>query len=457
MERTLSSLADFQHTYTSTSDLRVFDVSRYYHLYQEAVQKLGSNGARNVVRTSLINDGVGLITEKISSEKENGNFIFDTESRVRLQLTPPQHTYIKARYSQTTEPYMTAPEYLFLEKDVLSTFSDWRRSLDRTAMTEVRNQFLNSQDENVLFWGSLKAEDWEDPLIQKYNGSYGYAYMAKIYGEGEARRMVVYDFKMDLQRDAFNIFLKKVGTEFFIDKESEIKPDLDRSMTTIAKTKYDFNVGEVWRLLGEAKNEAGKDNKIFNLSADTIQAVQDKRLHQLIKEFAAPSVAEWILSRIESGQSPDELQAKVRQEYINATKEALSMYWLEKNREVELLGGRRYQESFIGAELMVYSGSNGDFCGDWGQRQLLSKGRSFTNYSGLERRNILPFINGGSVYDVVDISHPELVWRIGDCTNGCGKKSVEVAQCNICRECQTRYDEAARMVKIKERMEKIFR
>ncbi len=179
MERNIASLADYQHTYTSSADLLVFDVSLYYSRYQEAARKLGHDEAHRITRLSLINDGVGLITEKISSEKEDNKFVFDTESRVRLQLTPPRHTYIQALHSEIGEMYMTAPEYLFLEKDVLETFSTWRRGLDRKAMSMVKDQFLVDDDiENVsivksddqddpggvetVFWGSLKAEEWEE-------------------------------------------------------------------------------------------------------------------------------------------------------------------------------------------------------------------------------------------------------------------------------------------------------
>src|SRR5687768_7480370 len=111
----------------SMTDLLVFDVAKYQPLFELALSKLGSREeAKKVLNRAIVNDGYGLITEKISGEKDaSGNYIFDDLIRAKLQLTPPEHTYFQATHSETGEKYLTAPEYLFVEKDVLSGFSSW--------------------------------------------------------------------------------------------------------------------------------------------------------------------------------------------------------------------------------------------------------------------------------------------------------------------------------------------
>lgn len=382
------------------TELQAFDVSLYQQLFNQVVQRgLLREEARQVVALAATNDGVGLVTEKVSGEKDKYGYIFDVESRVRMQLTPPRHYYLQEEDKETGQLMMVAPEHKWrdFKKDALELIDDWRRGLDKVGMIGVRAAFLDQTDQSLaegetLVWGSPKAEEWEGPLVMKYNGAYGFLYVGRVTNIDGVKALEVLDFKNDLDAQAYELLYEKMG-EVHTDPAYLKHPLVDKVKASYVRSKREWTGEEVWQKLAEVQKEVVGSAEIFNLPVTDIIALQDPQLHQRIRQNIATPIGEWIAEEIYQGIDIKVIQEQIRQKFIGETTRLI----MEIN--VEGSGGR-YLKGYTAADylnktlpfntptnqpdsavLARYSGSSGDGCGSWGSSKVHRSGRS--SVSGL--------------------------------------------------------------------------
>lgn len=336
----------------SQSELLVFNVSLYKTLLDEATVSLQDrNAAMRLVRQAVINDGYGLLTEKVSAEKESGQYIFDLPTRVGLQLTPPTHRYIQTFHSQTGEQMMVCPEHLEIEKDVLETITPWRRGLDKRVMGIVREQFFQAEVGDKLIWGSPPAEEQEDPLVKRFNGLYGYYYFGEVVEEEGLKMLKVQDFKNNSDAASYELLLNGIAEEVYKDN-GERSQKIDDVMTTVAKSSKEWSRDTIWRAISQAKRLGMGNSSIFDLSVDTVITAQNDQLHKLAKE-GATEVGDWIVSEMEKGTDMGVIQSQVRGRFVTVAKRLF------------IAPGVTTPSYLSRTILSDYSGSEGDFCGDW--------------------------------------------------------------------------------------------
>lgn len=385
---TILSKSQIKDIEPNVDDYQVFNVSLYLNLYNQVIESgLSDQEAAAVVRFAAINDSVGVVTEKLSGEKDKeGEYLFDVEDRIRMQLTPPKHFYFHEKDSISGDYLMVAPEHRWrdFKKDVLETISDWRRGMDKVSMSGVRQLFLDSEDAleegEYLYWFSPRAEKWEGETVVKYNGSYGFLYEGKIITIDGIRALEVHDFKNDLSTEGYAIFADSLEGEIYQNPDYLNHPMVDKIKSTVVRAKGEYGVEGIWRRLGEIQEKTTGCNEIFGLPIDTIIALQDPRLHDRIREEAAVPVADWLVVELTNGTPVAKIQEQVRQKFIEQTKELLLKIKLEK------LSDRRLDNSLLvttiplstdnnssgytnpknQAILARYTGSNGDGCFSWG-------------------------------------------------------------------------------------------
>lgn len=365
-------------------DYQVFNVSLYLNLYNQVIESgFSDQEASAVVRYAIINDSVGVVTEKLSGEKgERGDYLFDVEDRIRMQLTPSRHFYFHEKDSVSGEDLMVAPEHRWrdFKKDVLGTISGWRRGMDKVSMAGVRTLFLDSEnvleEGEYLFWFSPRAEEWESETVVKYNGAYGFLYEGKVITIDGARVLEVHDFKNDLSAESYAIFAGSLEGEVFQNPGYLNRPMVDKVKSTVVRAKGNYGVENIWRRLGKIQENVTGKNEIFGLPPETIIALQDIRLHEKIREEVAVPVADWLLGELASGISVNQIQSKVRQKFIKLTRELLLKIKQEELSDRRLdtslldvtipFSDSKYTNPMDQAILVRYTGSSGDGCGSWG-------------------------------------------------------------------------------------------
>ncbi|MDP3974086.1 MAG: hypothetical protein Q8P92_04645 [Candidatus Daviesbacteria bacterium] len=383
----LNRKSQIKDTAPSLDDYQVFNVSLYVDLYNRVLGLgLSSQEAHEIMRFAAINDSVGVVTEKLSGEKDSrGEYIFDVEDRIRMQLTPPRHYYFHEKDPDTEEYLMVAPEHRWkdFKRDILETISDWRRGMDKVSMTGVRTLFLDAEDTlkegEHLYWFSSRAEGWEGETVVKYNGSYGFLYDGRVTTIDGARALEVHDFKNDLYAEAYQLFWESLEGEVYQNPLFLDHPMVDKVKSTVVRTKDDFGIEAVWRRLGEIQEKATGKNEVFGLPVETIIALQDTRLQDRIREEVAIPVADWLVAELTNRTPVAKIQSEIRQKFIDQTKELLLKIKLEK------LSDRKLDNSLLAATIPLsidssskyinpvdqailarYTGSNGDGCGSWG-------------------------------------------------------------------------------------------
>lgn len=375
---------------TSGDALHVFDVSLYKNLFNQATQAgLSPEQARSVVTFAATYDSLGAITENISGEKDDfGNYVFDVEDRIRMQLTPHKHYYLQEEDEMTQEPMMVAPEHKWgnFKKDVLSLISNWRRSMDKVGMAGVRAKFLDKSQDSLkegetIVWGSPKAEEWEEVAVRKYNGQYGFLYVGKVVNINGTKVLEVHDFKNDLDASAYDIFFHSIEGEVCIHPLYSERPLVDKVKASYVRTNQHLTRETVWRKLGGIQKQIRGKDEIFDLPVDAIIALQDSELQKRIQcEVAAP-IGTWIAAEIYRGTSTDEVQNQVRQKFIDMTLVLVNKIKAEKSSRMRLvreqslidistlpvIDSQRYIDRVDPAVLQRYSGSGGIGCGSWGR------------------------------------------------------------------------------------------
>lgn len=335
----------------SSKQLLAFDVSLY---------------SPTTSREAIIKDSVGLITEKVSAEKD-----FDTKTQVMLQLTPPEHEYIVDDSSGI--PQLTCPEYFGTGKTLRDGLTSWRRGLDIRAMTEVQSRFFSPDTEigTKFIWCSPRSEEWEEEKVKKYNGKYGYMYVGEVVEQviedKRVRKLVVHDFKTDLKTASYHHFLMNNADEIHYTPsvENPDEPFLDRVMASVAKINSDKSASytdqTVWRGLSSSKKSVEQDHTLFGLDPETIIAFQNRELHKHIEQTAATEIADWILEEQAKGTPTYLIQSQIRNQFMRVTKRALTEAKYGKYLSV---GVDKYRGSLI--DLRGFKSVGGDFCGSWG-------------------------------------------------------------------------------------------
>ncbi len=369
--------------------LHVFDVSLYRNLFNQATQSgLPKEEARNVVAFSATHDSLGAVTENISGEKDDlGNYYFDVESRIRMQMTPPRHFYFQEEDEVTHESIMVAPEHKWgnFRKDVLSLISNWRRGMDKVGMAGIRAKFLDKSERalkegETIIWGSPKAEKWEEGAVRRYNGEYGFLYVGKVTTVDGVRALEVYDFKNDFDASGYDAIFQSMEGEVSTNPACLDHPLVDKVKASYVVTNQNWTIATIWRKLGEIQEKICGKAEIFNLPISAVVALQDPSLHERISEEIATPVGEWIANEIYKGTSSDEIQNQVRQKFIYMTLSLLKRIKAERLLR-ERLGGeqaslsstffvtqdQRYTDNIDPAILLRYSGSGGAGCGTWGR------------------------------------------------------------------------------------------
>jgi hypothetical protein len=340
---------------------------------------------KNTSFEAIRNDALGLITEKVSAESE----VADDVTKVRMQLTPPGHRYVQV--NGLLEDLMVSPENLDSKKDVLEGITAWRNGVDLAAMTEVKKQFFGAKPGEMLFWYSGMAEDWEDPLVKCYNGAYGYLYAGRVElvelkkdifipGLGTVeqtenrKELFVQDFKMDLDRNASNLFLENAATSLHHTGSELDEQPLYESMTTVAKVDAEeaeeWDNEKIWLSLAEAKRQAESSPDIFGLPVEVILGLQDPELHDKLREGAASEVANWLMVEKEKGTDDFRIQSQVRQRFVDATKNQLSnLRKYDFAKDYVSGSGATWGGDDVSKYISGYSNSSvssGDSCGGWG-------------------------------------------------------------------------------------------
>lgn len=390
----------------SSKQLLAFDVSLY---------------SPTTSREAIIKDSVGLITEKVSAEKD-----FDTKTQVMLQLTPPEHEYIVDDSSGI--PQLTCPEYFGTGKTLRDGLTSWRRGLDIRAMTEVQSQFFSPDTEigTKFIWCSPKAEDWEEERVKKYNGKYGYMYVGEVVEQviedKRARKLIVHDFKTDLKTASYHHFLMNNADEIHYTPsvENPDEPFLDRVMASVSRINSNratsYTDESVWRGVSLSKQFVEKDNTIFGLDPETIIAFQNRELHKHIEQTAATEIADWILEEQARGTPTYLIQSQVRNQFMRVTKKALAEAKYGRYLTIDTSG------QFMSPPIALsnFKSAGGDFCGGWGGGSEIGMG------GGLGLPSFLMTTRSSE-------SVPS--YSKGDCIK-CKRDEVEVGPCKICKKCE---------------------
>lgn len=447
-----------EFTAVMTSDLEVqadnlcvFNVSLYKDLFDQAVDIGGLNNeeARDMVRWAVLNDSVGVVTEKISGEKDkSGRYFFDTETRIRLQMTPPEHFYLKDCDPQTGEEIMRTPEHSWggYKKDISQIISSWRRGLDRESIKDLRSILLHlplSNEEiarelelgEVIMWASCRGEEWEGPQVMKFNGQYGYFYVAAYEELDGEKRLRVHDFKTDLNPGEYQKVIEDMGGELHQNPHYAGRPLLEKVMTSKVRVTEEWSDEKMWRKLAAAKDS--NIGEIFGLPVETIIALQDRELHERVRVEVAAPIADWISEVIYQDGSLNEVQRTVRRRFIESTQELLEK--IKKERELiqgnldrtaygvphkpfYVLSDRIYRDSLDPTILVRYTGSSGDSCGVWGEDDegILDKPK-ITSVETLKK--LLGFTNG---YGKENSRRCIICGEVNPCLERCAKCNGEV-------------------------------
>ncbi len=359
-------------TFQSDS-LLVWDTQRYYDLYQQTLHHTQDQElAYRTVHAAVTNDGLGLVTEKISSEKDHrGKYYFNEQERIVLQLTPAQHQYYELTHPETGELLMVPPELLEAKKDVMSLLSNWRRGIDRQVMGAVRDQFLSPEAEQLrtFVWTSTRATKDEGDVICTCNGKYGWLYVGQEQVDEQGRRkMVVHNYKYEGDEETALSFIHKAGDK--VHYAHQQTPDRlgDEVMTTIAEVPadQDWDAASVWQRLFGVQQEVTGSDRIFGLSLDTVLKAQNPQLHLQLKETVATSMAHWVVEQMKAGVSSQEIQAQTRDKFISTTRASMDIFGVGKGKTGSSEG---------------YTGSDGDSCGTWDKP---SSGKGFETGDGCQ-------------------------------------------------------------------------
>jgi hypothetical protein len=359
----------------------ICDVSLYYRQWQETLEFYQGDKvkARRDLQEAVKNDGYGLIVENIIAQKNelDGKYLFDDLTRASVQLTPIKHEYdleeiIKADGSKGYK--IVPPEYRRQGKDVREVMTSWRRGLDIRSMNQVEKAVLDNEVREIT-WASPKAEGWEGELINKYNGEYGYLYKGQIEGKFGFRKLVVLDYRLGFQTAAFDHFIKKSSDKIYKEQNSEDLPVLDQVMSSVSAKDEKQTEEQTWKGLVKGDLETGGDGRVWGLELGDVLKLQNRQLHEHLKEEAAERVAEWLVEMIEKGEEVEKVQALVKERYILETQRTIIAYKLQSRPSTIIHEDKIYKDSLDPRILVNFTGFGGLACGDWGAS-------SFQTFSG---------------------------------------------------------------------------
>lgn len=405
--------------------LLVCDVSLYFQLYQELLQKSQGNTslAKKYVFEAAKKDGTALIQENISALSVNGTPLFDLESRARMQLTPTVNTYLhyqEERFNEETgqkeiTQKMVSPEHAYIGRSVTEALTGWRRGNDAVVMAQNEELFVNFEKKfdptktHTLIWGSPIAEKAEGQLINKYNGEYGYLYVGKITHEAGVRKMLVHSYKTDMKTDSYQAMMRELGgQEFFAGFGKENSPEteqIDRVMRTSLMMEGELTPEQVYDKMFKTKQnvkslssvipaEAGihlNSPTIFGIDQQTLMAVQDPELRQALEERASSEVAVWLAGEIVKGTDAKTVQGLIKDKYISVVKKVIRQVQTERmlanSATVDRLGNPIVDETRVDMTALKEMKTNtGAFCGTWessgGGASLSGSLKNFTTFSG---------------------------------------------------------------------------
>lgn len=418
----------------SVEDQQVFNVALYSRLFNQVVgASYTREEARAVVAAAAQNDGVGVVTENLSGAKnESGQYIFDTESKIRMQLTPSKHFYLQEEDADGQQ-IMVAPEHTRgnFKIDFLETISPWRRGLDRVGMAGVRRVFLDQAEDGLkegemIIWGSPRAEAWEGEKIMRYNGAYGFLYVGRVVDINGKRALEVHDFKNNLDAGAYLSLLDQLG-ELQTSPQYLDHPLVDKVKSSFAISRKAWTDEEIWRSLG---------SRIFGLPLQAVLALQDRQLHERIRIEVAAPVAGWIADAIYRGIPDSVIQEQVKQKFIEKTRDLITQLKAERIQD-------RYLPEFEARPLLQnsapfdyrntntinwidlailepYEGSSGDGCGSWG---------------GSTKVSSVGVMSSLFTAAAISASTETGDYHLGSCKI-CNRSSVWVGGCDICTSCE---------------------
>lgn len=408
--------------------LFICDIRLYKTLYSQLLKKSGGNLelARKYTHQAITNDGTSLVQENISTLKDkSGSFIVnDLRLRASMQQTPTRHVYYQTKDQNTGHDIITSPEYRFLGESITTALTDWRRGNDKAAMRLVQSLHLTlppNQAEDgkkkvdyTLLWASPTAENWEDPLIQKYNGEYGYLYVGRLTEEAGVRKMVVHSFKADLKTASYMQLLadtkgvfhhlpeeinpdkvyKDSMAELRDDVDSPKRPLLDHLMRTVAVVDGQISDRDIISRLYKSKKEVEDSDRMFGIKEETMQFIQNSNLRNSIENEVSTQVADWLIDQITKGVADDVIQGQIRDKYISYTRALVGkMKQLEIDSHIHLLEHRVVTTSVVNEQrvmeedLRKMQELRGAFCGDWGDSpssisEILKDLQNYTGISG---------------------------------------------------------------------------
>lgn len=373
-------------------ELLICDVSLYYQLYQEHLQKSGGNSdvAQKYTFEAAKKDGIALIQENISALSVGGKPLFDLESRARMQLTPTVNTYLLHQeefFNEETgqteiQKKMVSPEHAYIGRSVTEALTHWRRGNDAAAMAQNERLFTDFDQKfdptkpHTLVWASPIAKESEGALIHKYNGEYGYFYIGEITHEAGVRKMVVYSYKNDLSLKSYQQFMKGLkGQEFYSGIGEQTTPqtaEVDRVMRTSLMIEGGLTPKEVYQRLFKVKKDVEGIDTMFGIDEKTLLAVQDPELRQRLENEASANVASWLIGHLERQTDTAIIQDQVKDQYIAATKKTIERYKAEKalkeTIQNQVSPGVITSEDKVDLKaLSAMKANTGAFCGTWGK------------------------------------------------------------------------------------------
>lgn len=409
-------------------ELLVCDVSLYYQLYGEHLQKSGGSHeiAQKYTLLAAKKDGVALIQENISALSIDKTPIFDLESRARMQLTPTVNTYLlhqeevfdQESGSTEIQKKMVSPEHAYIGRSVKRALSRWRRSNDLVSMTQNEEIFTNLDDLQktnpdfdptktvTLAWGSPIASEAEGSQITEFNGEYGYWYIGRIVQEAGLRKMIVHSYKNDMSAEAYYSMMKSLGgREFFAGLDDQSTPQtelVDRVMRSSILVEGELTDQEIFSRMFEAKKQIDNSETMFGITKETLLAVQDPELRQRLEDEASMEVGSWLVSQIAAGVDQRVVQTQIKDRYILATQKTLTKIqtecklqeMLKKSADITDIGISIVDEKRVDlTDLAKMKANQGKACGGWGKsssatviedssQQLVKALGSYTSFSG---------------------------------------------------------------------------